>query len=149
MRKIDVRRIESDLRNLQVSKCFRSYGSMIHFQLGELRKVTSGRHAYDRGEFGLMIEFAAWEITRHERRLADQRTWRVDIDRALKHFAGAFVRRAHFAYPSSELEFTSGLKLRLTPDHSSYGSYRGMGLWTLFRGEDVDVELDFGDRRLR
>jgi len=52
LQQLRLRRIEVELRGLPVAGAYRSYGSMIHFQFGELHLEKSGK-------YGLMVEIAA------------------------------------------------------------------------------------------
>ena len=64
MCRLDVLRAQPELRGLVVADAYRSTGSMIHFQFGELHGVTHRRKARTYtdgfGDYGLMIEIAAW-----------------------------------------------------------------------------------------
>jgi len=149
LHRFELLRAQYKLRNLAVAKAYRSYGSMIHFQFGDLCQKIVNRRIHERGEFGLMIEIAAWKITQHGRCIATNHSGRPAIDRCLARFVNVRIRSARFDDPVSKIEFTRGLGIELRPDSRLSGDWSGMCNWTLFHRDEVAIKLDYKGHRLR
>lgn len=132
-----IRRLALDIRGLTVSRAYRSHGSMIHFHFGPLQewyRRRDGEMAY-RGAFGLMVEIAAWTVTRHRATLAIDTTSYDMIDRALAGFLGRRIVRVRLERRCSLLECDNGLRLTLSPRGPEWGPFDRLQNWTVFRGE--------------
>lgn len=136
-----IRRLALDLRGLEVSRAYRSHASMIHFDFGPLHEWyrRDGEARY-RGACHLMVEIAAWTITRHAATLATDASSYERIDRALPGFLGRRIMCARFARRHSELRFENGLRLALSPRGTEWGPMDRLQNWVAFR-ETAELAL--------
>jgi hypothetical protein len=137
------------MRSLKVSDAYNSYGSMIHLHFGDLCEYKSGDRTYKRGLYYLMVETAAWDLSRFRLSLATNGSPRREIKRVLSRLLGEHVKSAHFSYPVSVIEFSNGYKLVLSPDTELFGPMDPFASWTLFHRDDAVLDLEHGSHRLR
>jgi hypothetical protein len=123
---LQIRRLALDIRGLTVSRAYRSHASMIHFHFGPLQEWyrRDGQARY-RGAYGLMIELAAWTITRHGATLATDASSYERIDRALLSFPGrrivcVCVSRA--TVPNWDLKMACGSAFRPAARRGDHGT---------------------------
>jgi len=116
---------------------------MIHFQLRDLHLETFGQRTYQWGEYTLTIEIAAWNIRLPNKWLATNNSRRPEIDQTLPLFIGKRVRIARLSYPTSTIEFTSGLTLELGPDTRLYGDWWPARNWCLSHRHKEAIEFKY------
>lgn len=148
MRRLDILRAQFALRNLVVSRAYRSHGSMIHFEFGDLHERTVGRRKYQRGQYGLMVQFSAWEITRHRRRLSTNDARPSEIDRVIPLLIGSRVTTVRFAHRHSKIDLNRGFEISLQPDARLFSCWDRDSNWTLFHLDEVAFASDCRNHRL-
>lgn len=146
-RMIDRLRLAYELRGLPVSRSYRSHGSMIHIQFGELQeRQQRGGGSY--GEYGLMVEVAAWSLERYRLQISTNASSVKDIDRAVALLVGKKVSRVEFSETASVIKFSDGYRLILTRDTSLYGDWCPISEWLLFHHTEPILASNYRGRRL-
>lgn len=146
-RQIDRLRLAYELRGLPVSRSYRSHGSMIHFEFGELQeRQQRGGGSY--GEYGIMIEVAAWSLERYRLQVATSASSVKAIDRAVALLVGKKVSRVGLSETASAIEFSNGFRLILTRDTSLYGDWCPLSEWVLFHNAQPILASNYRGRRL-
>lgn len=131
-------KIASSIHGLRVTRAYRSFGSMIHFEFGS---ACSGQPLYR-----LMVETARWEIKRRDVQLAADVSWETRIDQILRGFLNRRTQSVQLNDRCSVLNFENGLTLKLSPGPAR--NLVNLDNWVIFRDRTPALWLA-PDRRLR
>lgn len=132
MQRILLQKIEQQLRGLSVSRAARTHGSMFKLELGELTCEAGTRRRYWRGQYGLLVKFAAWRVSRFGRGLATDASRTASIGAAISLLESRRIADVRLSGSDTEMLFAEGFLMKIGRPLLWYGPATGYSDWSIF-----------------